>query len=366
MSDFDELCGHELIRNFDIAACLGSFLDNGTGSFLARLDSPISTRPIRRALNLARLLQTATHVPGLEIFREGVLKELAVILEGMDAKYLWDIFQEGGRLSATYSSAKILLGLGGSGLSQLRAEQSCNTPKLLHEHLESMLQDRLDAHPFLIALSVDALHSCGLLNEPSRRKAGEWADRYLYMLQSQLDHVGPGSIAAINLCLALGVVAHHNLGALSRQRMSSLLGALVKYYPVLPTHARAAITRLEGHAVGCSAVDALLPLVTSEFVVGELFSTHASYLLDVLRWLWDHSVIRPNGARVFATDVFIDERPYELWFNSAVCHFLRDLRVRCALGWRDVVVRGMGGGRVDGAFPWDDLKIGGYRWPAVI
>lgn len=368
MNDLDknirEILKHPLFHFLQAKKLIERFKDPAANSFKQILNGPKPSRPLRSAVNLARVIEMSRAVPEVRDLGQEALIALVKILKKEKKGPPWDIFLEGGRLSQTYSTSKILLGLGAEGINSLPDAVKSKAIKDITEHLHELLSLETEADPFLVITAARGLEACDSLPHDLREAVGVWANNFLYKTQATVESSSPAGFSATGFLLTLSAVGIYLPSVLSQVRLNSLLELLVKNFPILPIQAKTSITRVEGHAVACSSVDALILLLNSELLTQEMLK-HIHYFKDTLDWLYDHSV-EDEGTRFFYTDIFIDQHPKELWFNSAVLEFLVLLGERLQASEKVAIIEWFSGTNVPNAFSWDKLMIGGYKWPYLL
>ncbi|MHC9542307.1 MAG: ATP-binding protein [Vulcanimicrobiota bacterium] len=363
-----QLLNHPLLGidlNLDIITKY--FFDSEKHSFTYKYKKQNPDDELRGAVNLARVIEMGRRMPSAQNLAEIAQKKLLDILRDKKPEPMWDIFTDSGLdarpLSRTYSTSKILLGIGIKGIEDIGFDQIV-IPELRKQLIKMATHERLEAYPYLIYLVSRALQHCSAMDIECNKTVGVWADRFLNLFQAQLELQGPGGLSTIYLALALGIANKYLPEAMERKRLKHLISVLIEKFPVLPAQSKNSIIRLESHAIGCSALDALIPLLEDELLTENLFN-YPQYIEDTMNWIHYHSQ-KEDNILCFHTDCFIDERPEELWYNCTVLDFATLLKSCLCSEERKSIKLFLGAKTPRNPYPYQSMRIGGFKWPDIL
>ena len=359
------LCNHAILNDALVSEIVEQFRTDTLGGFQIKYGQANPEREIRLGVNLARLLETCRHVPRLAKHESEVRDFLTSTLNSRETPPPWNIFSTGGISAQIYSTSKMLQGIGNEGLSMLDSSRHQEAIEFLETQLLQHTVTLEHTHPFLTVLAAQALDECAMLSVELKERVGVWADRLLYIFEAMSHREASLPFSVIYSVLLLGAVLQFLPDAVDRGRLSDLIQLMIHRFRVLPAEARMSIIRLEALAVGCSSLDALIYLLKSDRAKRELLQ-YPDYFVEVLNWLQDHSVLLDNGVRLFETDIFVEERPLELWYNCSAIHFLHSLSAAVRFYERERILRVLQASIPADAFSWEQLKVGGYNWPAIL
>lgn len=340
---------NESLRLFNLRLHLGRNHSHPIGRYIVNTCAAFKTIKYNSWVN-----EDVLSLPGFDFIK--ILKDTA-----SKDKFPWDIFAPSSQETSVYTTVKVIQGLGKEYFEKI------NRPNLfsnIQERLKSYLNSTDKPNPYLTYLCIDALDKIGYLDESMKSCIAKWAKNYLDEMLSSYSVGDKEKINSSFFTLYLTVLVHFGKISLSENYLERCLQIIIEEMDPLPWHSKENIRRVDSRAIGCSVFE-ILTFFLQQDILSNYLVRDLKYINKIISWL-EHNSSLYNDLTFFYTDVFIEERRIETWFNCLLLDFLEILNKRVSEDSRRAILVKLNSRIPVPTVNFSDIITGGYKWKEII